>query len=205
MALMLLLQEHLQHRRIQTPLLAITVDHQLRAESTEEAEQLSKVCRERWNVHHIVRQCEWSDGDLSEASSRTKPRASKLEEAARVYRYDLLKETCRQHSVRCLFVGHTIGDQLETMLFRLGRASGINGLAGMARVSHLAVGDRTVQSPVDPVQAMPNTLVVDLMRPLLSVSKSELRATCDRFNQPWVEDPENNNLAYDRVRIRQVQ
>lgn len=211
MALMLLLREHLRHRRVRTPLLAIMVDHKLRPESSEEAAQLACVCTERWGVHHVTRQCQWDTSTDGDGTLRPKPRESKLEEEARRYRYELLQDACKEFGVRCLFVAHTLGDQLETTLFRLGRASGINGLAGMASASPFLSagaididGEAASDLPFETEQAAVNKAAVRLMRPLLSVSKADLRATCNRFDQPWIEDPTNNNLAYDRVRIRKV-
>lgn len=197
MALMLLLREHLRHRRVRTPLLAITVDHRLRPESSDEAAQLAQLCTERWGVRHVTRQCQWSP-------ARPEPRESKLEEEARRFRYELLRDACVQHGVRCLFIAHTLGDQLETTLFRLGRASGINGLAGMASVSTFVAAEEESGLSLESEEAAVNKAAVKLVRPLLSVSKAELRATCNRFEQPWIEDPTNNSLAYDRVRIRKV-
>lgn len=199
MALMLLLREHLRQREVRTPLLAITVDHRLRPESALEAQQLARLCEDTWGVRHATRRCEWD----------AQPRPSKLEELARRQRYELLRDACREHGVRCLFVAHTLGDQLETTLFRLGRASGVNGLAGMASASpflahRAADAEDQAELSYESEQAAANRADVRLVRPLLSVTRAELRATCNRFGQPWIEDPTNNNLAFDRVRIRKV-
>ncbi|KAJ0409174.1 hypothetical protein ATCC90586_010255 [Pythium insidiosum] len=183
MALTLLLAEFLERYRAPSPLLAITVDHRLRPESTDEARHVGELCTSRFGpgrIHHVIMQCEWGTAT---------PRKSKLQEAARASRYELLDRCCAEHGVRHLFVAHNLGDQLETVLFRLGRASGVDGLAGMDAVTPL---------PTNPDCA---TRVV---RPLLGVSKASLKATCERFGQQWVEDPSNESLVYDRVRIRKA-
>ncbi|KAJ0404184.1 hypothetical protein P43SY_002027 [Pythium insidiosum] len=183
MALTLLLAEFLERHRAPSPLLAITVDHRLRPESTDEARHVGELCTSRFGpgrIHHVIMQCEWGTAT---------PRKSKLQEAARASRYELLDRCCAEHGVRHLFVAHNLGDQLETVLFRLGRASGVDGLAGMDAVTPL---------PTNPDCA---TRVV---RPLLGVSKASLKATCERFGQQWVEDPSNESLVYDRVRIRKA-
>ncbi|KAL4124994.1 hypothetical protein PRIC2_008585 [Phytophthora ramorum] len=204
MALMLLLREYLQTNRIKTPLLAVTVDHQLRLESSSEAQEVAKICAKHGGIKHATKVCEWHrelavqrrGAEAKELLRPVKPRDSKMEEEARRYRYGLLQQVCREYSVRCLFVAHNRGDQLETTLFRLGRASGINGLAGIAN-----------QLPFFSLDASPgqpdaeNT--VTLVRPLLSVTKDQLMATCDRFQQTWIHDPSNDDPVYDRVRIRQ--
>lgn len=201
MALTLLLREYLQQQRIRTPLLAITVDHRLRVESTEEAQEIGRIVKDRWDIEHVIAQCAWAadeGGGGRHASNQLlppKPRGSKLQEEARRYRYALLQQICREKRVRCLFVAHNLGDQLETVLFRLGRASGINGLAGIASVSPLFAEDDTTAAASEEVT---------LMRPLLSISKPQLKETCKRFKQQWVEDPSNEKLQFDRIRIRKV-
>ncbi|KAG3195342.1 hypothetical protein PC128_g8585 [Phytophthora cactorum] len=211
MALVLLLREYLQENRIKTPLLAVTVDHQLRPGSSREALEVAKICAERGGVMHVTKVCEWHPDDAeqqagerrqSDLSRPVKPRDSKIEEQARQYRYNLLRQVCLEHRVRFLFVAHNLGDQLETTLFRLGRASGINGLAGIAnQLQFFSLDELPNRSIYSGELETSNT--VTLMRPLLSVNKDELMATCDQFQQTWIHDPSNDDLMYDRVRIRQ--
>lgn len=189
MALMLLLTEFLSLHNVQTPLLAITVDHALRTESGDEARYVGEIATAKWGVHHVTMRCDWTRAESGGAA----PRKSKLQEEARSYRYKLLSQACVDHGVRCLFVAHNLGDQLETVLFRLGRGSGINGLAGISADSVL------VDKEGDNKQVL-----VKLLRPLLNVSKASLKATCERFQQPWVEDPSNESLVFDRIRIRKA-
>ncbi|KAG7393759.1 hypothetical protein PHYPSEUDO_004522 [Phytophthora pseudosyringae] len=205
MALMLLLREYLQENRIKTPLLAVTVDHQLRPESSREASEVAKICAERGGITHTTKMCEWRSEDAGQqAGDRcpVKPRDSKMEEQARQFRYDFLRQVCLEHRVRCLFVAHNRGDQLETTLFRLGRASGINGLAGIATQLPFLTLDGKLDRSRDSGDLEANNSAT-LVRPLLSVTKDELMATCDRFQQTWIHDPSNDDPVYDRVRIRQ--
>ena len=213
MALMLLLREYLQENHIETPLLAVTVDHQLRPESSREALEVANICADRGGIRHITKVCEWEceektkqqPGEEPAASLQrpVKPRASKMEEHARQYRYDLLRQVCLEYHVRCLFVAHNRGDQLETTLFRLGRASGINGLAGIASQLPLFSVDRLLCHPLG-CEASTTSNMTTIVRPLLSVTKDQLMATCDRLEQKWTHDPSNDDPTYDRVRIRQV-
>ncbi|DBA00748.1 TPA: hypothetical protein N0F65_001219 [Lagenidium giganteum] len=179
MALMLLLRQHLKRRRIRTPLMAITVDHQLRLESANEARSVAATC-EHWGVRHETARWLWQ-----EEGAGDRPKSSKVQEQARQSRYALLRDVCATHGVRWLFVAHHLGDQLETVLFRLGRASGIKGLAGMSTTT-----------PLDDN--------VTIVRPLLTVTKTDLKGTCKKFKQEWIEDPSNQSLVYDRVRIREA-
>uniref|UniRef100_M4BXN0 tRNA(Ile)-lysidine synthetase n=1 Tax=Hyaloperonospora arabidopsidis (strain Emoy2) TaxID=559515 RepID=M4BXN0_HYAAE len=198
---------------IETPLLAVTVDHQLRPESSREALEVANICADRGGIRHITKVCEWEceektkqqPGEEPAASLQrpVKPRASKMEEHARQYRYDLLRQVCLEYHVRCLFVAHNRGDQLETTLFRLGRASGINGLAGIASQLPLFSVDRLLCHPLG-CEASTTSNMTTIVRPLLSVTKDQLMATCDRLQQKWTHDPSNDDPTYDRVRIRQT-
>ncbi|ETL37128.1 tRNA(Ile)-lysidine synthetase [Phytophthora nicotianae CJ01A1] len=211
MALMLLLREYLQENQIKTPLLAVTVDHQLRIESSREALEVARICAKHGGITHVTKACDWhsedtgqqaGEGHQSDLLTPVKPRDSKMEEQAREYRYNLLRQVCLKYRVQCLFVAHNRGDQLETTLFRLGRASGINGLAGIANQLPLCSLDGLPHRSTYSGELETNSMVT-LVRPLLSVTKDELMATCDRFQQPWIHDPSNDDLKYDRVRIRQ--
>lgn len=110
--------------------------------------------------------------------------ASGVQAAARAARYDLLKRWCRQAGVLHLLLAHHRQDQAETFLLRLKRDSGVDGLAAMSAA---------VETPY-----------VRLLRPLLSIDKEQLTATLEEASQPWLEDPSNENRAFERVRIRQA-
>ena len=108
--------------------------------------------------------------------------ASGIQAFARAARYTLLENWCRDHVVLHLLVAHQRDDQAETVAMRAARGSGVDGLAGMA-----SVVERDA---------------VRLLRPLLGVARSTLRAYLLACGQPWIEDPSNNNAAFTRVRIR---
>ena len=102
-------------------LVALTVDHGLRQDSAQEAQDLHALLKFHGIEHHVLR---W-DG--------AKPTAA-LQEKARSKRYDLLENWCHQHSFPYLFLGHHQGDQAETYCMRLRRHSGLLGLACMRAV-----------------------------------------------------------------------
>jgi tRNA(Ile)-lysidine synthase len=101
---------------------AATVDHALRAESRNEAEQVADWCAALSIPHHILT---WV-GD--------KP-STRLQERARQARYELLFNCARDIGADVIATAHHGDDQAETVLFRLLRGSGIAGLAGMELVS----------------------------------------------------------------------
>jgi tRNA(Ile)-lysidine synthase len=106
-------------------LVAVTVDHGLRAEAAAEARMVKRVARQLELPHRTLR---WPG---------VKPKAG-LPAAAREARYQLLAEAARSHGASYILTAHTRDDQAETLIMRLMRGSGLVGLAGMARVTELA-------------------------------------------------------------------
>lgn len=103
-------------------LLAVTVDHDLRAEAAAEAREVKRLARTLELEHRTVR---WTG---------PKPKAG-LPAAARSARYRLLAKAARQSRATHILTAHTRDDQAETLLMRMLRGSGIAGLAAMARES----------------------------------------------------------------------
>ncbi|XP_034699750.1 uncharacterized protein LOC117925045 isoform X2 [Vitis riparia] len=167
-------------------LLAIIVDHGLRAESKDEA----NIVRHRvsdMGIRCEIAQCDWLDG---------KPKQGHLQEAAREMRYQIFQNVCIQHQIGVLLVAHHADDQAELFILRLSRDSGVLGLAGMAFASQLF---STYTNYFD--EASDNYSIL-LVRPLLEFSKEDLYKICEGGNQEWVEDPTNQNPSFARNRIR---
>ncbi|NDA65006.1 MAG: tRNA lysidine(34) synthetase TilS, partial [Chitinophagia bacterium] len=102
--------------------LAITIDHQLRVESADEAAQVKTWCTQKNIPHETLR---WE--------KETAP-TSALHDQARNARYDLLIEACKKNNIDYLFLGHHADDQAETVLMRFMKGSGVDGLAAMPRL-----------------------------------------------------------------------
>src|SRR5664279_5723612 len=103
-------------------LIAVTVDHGLRAEAAREAREVKRLARTLDLPHRTLR---WTG---------VKPKTG-LPAAARSARYRLLAELARRSRATHILTAHTRDDQAETLLMRLVRGSGIAGLAAMARES----------------------------------------------------------------------
>jgi len=100
---------------------ALTVDHGLRAESKSEALQVGAWLHPYKIDHHIL--------------SWTAPKpVSGIQEEARNARYALMGQWCAEHSILYLALGHQLQDQAETFLLRVRQGSGLDGLSAMAPV-----------------------------------------------------------------------
>ncbi|RPE67086.1 tRNA(Ile)-lysidine synthase [Pacificibacter maritimus] len=107
-----------------------------------------------------------------------------LQDAARRARYALMADWAKTEDITTIALGHTADDQAETFFMRLARASGIDGLTGMQRrrLSH----------------------DITWVRPLLMQERFELRQYLRDLRQPWIDDPSNDDEAFDRVKARKA-
>lgn len=109
--------------------------------------------------------------------------ATGLEAAARSARYKFMTDFCRDNGIEFLLTAHQADDQIETFLMNLSRGSGVFGLAAM--------------------QAVSERDGVKIVRPLLNISRDELKNYCDTRGIKYFTDEMNSDARYTRVRIRQ--
>ncbi len=102
-----------------------------------------------------------------------------LEQAARNQRREFFARLRDQGLVNRIALGHSLSDQAETVLFRMMRGTGLTGLAGMLPVT--ADG---------------------LIRPLLEVTRDEVRAYALEQGLTWREDASNQQPDFRRNFIR---
>ncbi|XP_016506151.1 uncharacterized protein LOC107823950 isoform X1 [Nicotiana tabacum] len=166
-------------------LLAVVVDHGLRAESKDEANLVHRRVTSM-GIKCEIACCEWSEG---------KPKQGHLQEAAREKRYEILQSASIRHQIGVLMTAHHADDQAELFILRLSRNSGVLGLAGMAFVSQLfcTCPDLSAEASGEGIL---------LVRPLLEFSKEDMYKICLGANQEWVEDPTNRSALFTRNRIR---
>lgn len=108
-----------------------------------------------------------------------------LEAVARRCRHEFLAAVARRQAATCVATAHHADDQVELLLMRLVRGAGAGGLGGMPLVA---------RSPVD--------AGVTLVRPLLNVTREELRALALARGWAWREDVSNTDPARLRNRVR---
>lgn len=100
------------------------------------------------------------------------------EEAGRKLRYLFFEEVRRKCGAEKIAVAHNMDDQAETVLFRLMRGTGLQGLSGIS----FQYGR--------------------IIRPLLNISRAEIEEYIIKFSIPFREDSTNQSVEYTRNRIR---
>jgi tRNA(Ile)-lysidine synthase len=152
--------------------MALTVDHRLREAAADEAASVARFCAARGIAHETL---------ILGASVG----GGNLEAAARQARYARLAAWCLARGCLHLLVAHHREDQAETVLLRLARGSGVDGLAAMA-----------------PVRELPECR---LLRPLLDVPQGRLRALLAAEGvADWAIDPMNADPRFARARLRRA-
>jgi tRNA(Ile)-lysidine synthase len=191
MALMLLTARFVCAHRLQPQVadgreavIILTVDHGLRPESGAEATWIKgEAARLGFRHETLV----WQ-GPKPTTGIQVAAREARYEMMARYIESELReaqsKSQGRQLPERSIVTAHHQDDQAETLLMRLARGSGIDGLTGMHRRTRIHG--------------------VPVLRPLLDVPKSRLVATLRACHATWREDPSNESVAFERVRLRRA-
>ncbi len=151
-------------------LMAATVDHGLRPGSTDEARRAGQAAASLGIPHETLLWHREGGGNLMGA--------------ARDARLRLLADWARRHGLSAVLLGHTLDDQAETLLMRLARGAGLDGLCGMA-------DRREAEGAL-------------WLRPLLTISRAELRDWLAARGIGWIDDPSNERDDFHRVRLRKA-
>lgn len=142
---------------------ALHVNHGLQADADEWERFCRDLCRQ-WDVPLTV--CK-----VAVPESGASP-----ENRARIARYEAFSEALEPGE--CLLLAHHLDDQMETMLLRLSRGTGLRGLSGIPARRKLGKGA--------------------LLRPLLRCPREELSEYAKARDLRWIEDPSNRNTDFDR-------
>lgn len=148
---------------------AVTIDHGLRDVAGELA--LCARAAADLGVPHEVRRWHWGGQGNLQAAAREGRRAA-------------IRDWATARGIAHVALGHTEDDQAETVLLRLARGSGIDGLAAMAPFR--------------------DENGITWLRPLLDLSRADLRAWLHAQGIAWAEDPSNEAPRFDRVRARNL-
>ena len=150
---------------------AVTVDHGLRKAAADEAKGVAEFCADLGISHTTLHWTGW-DG------------LGNLQDQARRARYRLMTDWAKTRGIEIIALGHTADDQAETVLMRLARGSGVDGLSGM--------------------QQSRNTDGITWVRPALLLFRQQLRDYLSRHDIKWIDDPSNDDERFERVKARKV-
>jgi tRNA(Ile)-lysidine synthase len=145
------------------------VNHKVRSEAEAEAKMVQNLARS-WQVPFILH--EFKAKEYATKSGKS------FQEAARQWRYARWQEDMKKLGLNLLATAHHLGDQAETVLYRVIRGTGTAGLAGIYPAKE------------------------NIIRPFLSVSKKEILAYCHEQGLPYAIDKSNLEPCYDRNKIR---
>lgn len=147
------------------------VHHGLRGEAADRAARFVEQTCQRLGVSCCVGRVDASN------------QGDGVESAARDARYDWLTQLAKSHSAAYLATAHTADDQVETIVHRILRGTGLAGLAGIPATRSMSEG-------------------VTLIRPLIDCTRCQVEAYLEMLRQPSSEDETNRDTELTRNRIR---
>ncbi len=152
------------------------LNHQLRAEESDEDEAFVTQLATDNDIEYFV--------ERSPVAEIARNEKGNLEATARRLRYVFLARAAEGCGARFVLTAHTQDDQAETILMRLLRGTGAEGLRGIHPVRRLS-------------------LSVELVRPMLAVTRAEVIEHCERYQLKFRTDSSNDLPDFTRNRIRQ--
>ncbi|MGL4208708.1 MAG: tRNA lysidine(34) synthetase TilS, partial [Candidatus Adiutrix sp.] len=154
--------------------LAAHLNHCLRGANSDKDQAFAQTMAQQLKVAFISENCD--------VKALAVERGRGIEEAARTARYEFLIRAAKTFGAKFVLTAHHSDDSAETMLLNLIKGAGAKGLAGVPPRRHIAG--------------------VEIIRPLLSFSRQNLKEWLLANNIPWVEDDSNLNLCYQRNKLR---
>lgn len=150
---------------------AVNVEHGIRGESSIKDSQFAKQLCKSWGIEFVS----FSVDALKFAEENKLT----VEQSARILRYQIFDDLVRQGKCDYVALAHHADDQVETLLMRVFRGTGINGLKGMQRINGA------------------------YFRPLLEYTRQEIDEYILKHSLPYVEDETNADTAYTRNFLRE--
>ena len=169
LALVALTQFYKLHKK--TKFEYLLVDHNIRKNSHQEAKKVKNLLKKKKiNLKILVNK---------------KKITKNIQAEARIARYDIISNYCKQNKIQTILTAHNLEDQVETFFIRLSRGSGLKGLSSMKELSKIATK-------------------VNLFRPLLDVKKLFLIQISKKIFGNFIKDPSNKNEKFLRTKIRNL-
>lgn len=150
-------------------------DHGLRGKESEEDAIFVEELAKKYNIPFHK-----SKGKVKEHAKKYK---KSIEEAARVLRYKFFEKVVLSVNAHFLATAHNANDSVETFLMNLIRGAGLTGLSGIPAKRGFIRN-------------------INLLRPILKLSKIDIREYAKQRNLEWREDSTNADNIFTRNRIR---
>ena len=151
------------------------VDHKLRENSTKEA-NIVKNTLKKFDIKCTI------------LTLKKKKKITNIQSFARKNRYQLIFKQCLNKKIDCLLTAHHRDDLLENFFIRLLRGSGLKGLISFAKIKSKIKFDNNIF----------------VLRPLIDVSKTDLKYISKNTYNFNVSDPSNKDDKFLRVKIRKM-
>ena len=156
------------------------LNHQLRGDDSDADAEFVRQQARQLQIEVTV--------DSIDVAGAARENGESIEVAARRLRYSFLAEAGRVNNCNKIALGHNADDNVETILHRILRGTGIRGLAGMSAVRELP--DTKEQSELT------------IVRPLLTSTRCEIEAFVKQHDIKFRLDRSNLSDEYTRNRIR---
>lgn len=178
-AMLLAIDELTRANKLSLEIVVAHLDHGMRKESRADA---------RWVKQLATKLGFHSASSRLDVAQRARDTHDNLEQAARRARYEFFARLAKRRKADLILTAHTMDDQAETILLRLLRGSGTDGIAGIEPHRQLDVGSSSK---------------VMLARPLLTwARRSDTEGYCHRREIDCRADSMNKDEQFARVRVR---
>ncbi len=151
------------------------LNHQLRGEESDEDEAFVRDLAGSLKLLAFI--------ERIAVAERARAERQNLEATARRLRYEFLLKVAEWSGASVVFTAHTLDDQAETILMRLIRGAGAEGLRGVHQI--VALSDS-----------------VRLIRPMLGITRAEVIGHCERYGLAFRRDSSNFLVNFTRNRVR---
>ena len=154
---------------------ALHINHGIRGQEADRDMFFSKALCEKYDIPFFCEHCD--------IPALSKMSGLSLELTARNERYIIFEKVCKDNGFEAVALAHTASDNAETVIFNLTRGSSISGLCGIPAKRVLYQN-------------------VNIIRPLIFVTRSEVEMYLEQCNQDFITDSTNNSDDYTRNYIR---